>query len=63
MTAGERHQRGQHPSSDPLQHNLLATIPPHWRMPRLKVHLQLNDSGVWTEDSDPDGTIVLRSTE
>ena len=32
-------------------------------MPRLKVHLQLNDSGVWTEDSDPDGTIVLRSTE
>ena len=41
----------------------LRDIPEHWDVPRLKMYLLLNDSGVWGEEPDDKGTIVLRSTE
>ena len=41
----------------------LKDIPAHWTVPRLKTQFVLNDSGVWSEESDDRGTIVLRSTE
>src|SRR5690606_23061878 len=41
----------------------LGRVPTHWTMRRLKTNLSRNDGGVWGEDFDPDGTIVLRSTE
>ena len=42
---------------------LIADIPNHWHTPMLKVHLSLNESGVWSEEPDDRGTIILRSTE
>jgi len=41
----------------------LGDVPEHWVVERLKGHLVRNDSGVWVDDSDPTGTVVLRSTE
>ena len=41
----------------------LDDVPVHWGVGRLKAHLLLNDSGVWGENFDEQGTIVLRSTE
>ena len=41
----------------------LKDVPDHWNVPRLKTHLVLNDSGVWSEEPDDRGTTVLRSTE
>lgn len=41
----------------------LGRVPAHWTMRRLKTNLSRNDGGVWGADFDPDGTIVLRSTE
>ena len=41
----------------------LDDVPAHWEVGRLKAHLLLNDSGVWGENFDEQGTIVLRSTE
>lgn len=41
----------------------LGQVPAHWDVRRLKTSLVRNDGGVWGEDFDPDGTIVLRSTE
>ena len=41
----------------------LGDVPPEWAVSRLKAHLLANDSGVWGEDFDEEGTIVLRSTE
>lgn len=41
----------------------LDDVPTHWSVRRLKTGLSRNDGGVWGEDDDPDGTIVLRSTE
>ena len=38
-------------------------MPEHWGVGRLKAHLLLNDSGVWGENFDEQGTLVLRSTE
>ena len=42
---------------------MLGNVPTHWDAPRLKRHLVMNDSGVWSEEPDDEGTIVLRSTE
>lgn len=41
----------------------LGRIPEHWEVTPLKGLLVRNDSGVWGEDFDEDGTVVLRSTE
>lgn len=41
----------------------LGQVPAHWDVRRLKTSLVRNDGGVWGEDFDLDGTIVLRSTE
>lgn len=38
-------------------------VPKHWEVCRLKAMLIKNDSGVWHNRHDPNGTIVLRSTE
>ena len=34
-----------------------------WPIAPLKALLQRNDSGVWGEEADGEGTVVLRSTE
>jgi len=41
----------------------LGKIPEHWETKRLKHLLVGNDGGVWGNDFDEDGVIVLRSTE
>ena len=41
----------------------LGEIPAHWEVERTNSILDRNDSGVWGEDSDDDGIIVIRSTE
>jgi len=41
----------------------LGDVPEHWEVCRLKSRLVKNDSGVWNDQRDADGTIVLRSTE
>ena len=41
----------------------LEEISAHWKVKPVKAALIRNDSGVWGEDFDDDGTIVLRSTE
>ena len=41
----------------------LGEIPKHWEVKPVKAALVRNDGGVWGEDFDDNGTIVLRSTE
>ena len=41
----------------------LGQIPKHWRTLRLKTTLARNEGGVWGDDPDNGGTIVLRSTD
>lgn len=41
----------------------LDEIPAHWGVKPVKAALVRNNSGVWGDDFDDDGTIVLRSTE
>ncbi|MGI9347247.1 MAG: restriction endonuclease subunit S [Gammaproteobacteria bacterium] len=41
----------------------LGDVPKHWVVERLKTRLIHNDSGVWGEFDEDNGTIVLRSTE
>ena len=41
----------------------LGDIPIHWEVRRLKTLLAQNDGGVWGDEADGNGTIVLRSTE
>ncbi len=41
----------------------LGKIPEHWEVKKLKHVLLRNDGGVWGDDYDENGTIVLRSTE
>ena len=41
----------------------LGMVPSHWEVKRAKGLLARNDGGVWGEDFDDDGVIVLRSTE
>ena len=41
----------------------LGHVPEHWELRRLHSLLSRNNSGVWGEDFDDDGVIVLRSTE
>lgn len=41
----------------------LGEIPAHWDVMDLKYALERNDGGVWGDEPDHDGTIVLRSTD
>ena len=41
----------------------LGDVPGHWHVKRAKGLFARNDGGVWGEDFDDDGVIVLRSTE
>ncbi len=41
----------------------LGDLPVHWEVRRLRHFLTRNESGVWGEDADSNGTPVLRSTE
>lgn len=41
----------------------LGEVPAHWAVAPLKSRLVRNDGGVWGQDFDDEGTIVLRSTE
>ena len=41
----------------------LGEIPAHWDSKPVKAALVQNDGGVWGDDFDEEGTIVLRSTE
>lgn len=41
----------------------LGEVPAHWEVKPLKALLHRNDAGVWGEDFDDEGVIVLRSTE
>ena len=41
----------------------LGKMPAHWEAKPAKAALIRNDSGVWGDDFDDDGTVVLRSTE
>ena len=41
----------------------LGEIPELWEIKRVKTMLSRNDSGVWGDDFDDEGVVVLRSTE
>lgn len=41
----------------------LGEVPEHWKVKRFRHVLSRNDGGVWGDDEDPDGTVILRSTE
>lgn len=41
----------------------LGVIPVHWAVKRLRYLLARNDGGVWGEDEDENGIVVLRSTD
>ena len=52
-----------YPAYKPSDVPWLGDVPAHWGARRLKAHLLLNDSGVWGDNFDEQGVIVLRSTE
>ncbi len=52
-----------YPTYEPSGIQWLGDIPAHWEVKRLKNTLSRNDSGVWGDDFDDEGTIVLRSTD
>ncbi|MDS4054990.1 restriction endonuclease subunit S [Accumulibacter sp.] len=41
----------------------IGDVPEHWCVKHLRHTLSRNDGGVWGDEGEPDGTIVLRSTE
>lgn len=55
--------RKAYPKYKPSGIEWLGDVPEHWEVKRTKTILARNDSGVWGEDFDEDGIIVLRSTE
>ena len=59
ITLSER----QYPTYKNSGSPFLGNVPVHWDTPRLKNNLLRNDSGVWSEEPEEKGTIVLRSTE
>ena len=52
-----------YPAYKPSNVEWLGNVPAHWDVRRLKKHLLINDSGVWGDEFDEQGVIVLRSTE
>ncbi|MBU3979299.1 restriction endonuclease subunit S [Patescibacteria group bacterium] len=61
MTTPTKYQT--YPKYKPSGINWLGDIPEGWEVKYLKYLLDRNDGGVWGEDSDNEGTPVLRSTE
>ena len=62
-TKGAKMSRKTYPKYKPSGIEWLGDVPEHWEVKRAKTILARNDSGVWGEDFDEDGIIVLRSTE
>lgn len=56
-------KRATYPAYKPSGVVWLGHVPEHWEVKRAKGLLARNDGGVWGEDFDDDGVIVLRSTE
>lgn len=56
-------QHRRYPAYIPTGSAWLGELPRHWTVRRLKFSLARNDGGVWGDDFDPEGTVVLRSTE
>jgi type I restriction enzyme S subunit len=56
-------KRAIYPAYKPSGVVWLGHVPEHWEVKRAKGLLARNDGGVWGEDFDDDGVIVLRSTE
>lgn len=52
-----------YPKYKPSGSEWLGDVPEHWEVKRLRHLLTRNDSGVWGDEDDPEGTVVLRSTE
>jgi type I restriction enzyme S subunit len=52
-----------YPKYKPSGTDWVGAVPAQWEVKRLKFLLLKNDGGVWGEEDDPDGTVVLRSTE
>ena len=55
--------RRLYPEYKPSGVEWLGDIPASWEAKRVRTVLSRNDSGVWGEDFDDEGVIVLRSTE
>lgn len=53
----------RYPEYKPSGVEWLGEVPAHWTVAPLKNRLVRNDGGVWGQDFDDEGTIVLRSTE
>ena len=56
-------KRAPYPAYKPSGVVWLGDVPEHWEVKRAKGLLVRNDGGVWGEDFDDEGIIVLRSTE
>ena len=52
-----------YPKYKPSGVEWLGEVPEHWEVKRFRHVLSKNDGGVWGDDEDPDGTVILRSTE
>lgn len=52
-----------YPRTKPSGVEWLGDVPEHWEVKQLRHVLSRNDGGVWGEEDDPEGTVVLRSTE
>ena len=52
-----------YPTYKPSGVDWLGEVPEHWAVERLRHVLARNDSGVWGDEDDPEGTVILRSTE
>ena len=63
MTTNITPKERQYPAYKSSGSRLLGNVPDHWGTPRLKKHLLMNNSGVWSDEPDDEGTIVIRSTE
>jgi len=61
--AVQQGKRATYPAYKPSGVEWLGDVPEHWEVNRAKAILARNDGGVWGEDFDDDGVIVLRSTE
>lgn len=52
-----------YPTYRPSGVEWLGVVPQHWEVKRLRNLLSRNDGGVWGDEDDPNGMVVLRSTE
>ena len=52
-----------YPKYEPSGVVWLGEVPSQWEVKRLRYVLTRNDGGVWGDEDDPEGTVVLRSTE